>query len=182
MSFWRNLYAAPAAPGPGPYGPLSATPDANGLRLPAGFSSRIIARSGSEVAGTGYTWHLAPDGGACFPLADGGWAYTSNSELPIVGGAAVVRFSADGTITSAQKILSNTSANCSGSPACAPPSNSSTSSCSSSRYCPCSTPRRAGTMKFCCATATRKPANGLPLGSFSPRQNAMVFSVPSIAG
>lgn len=116
MSFWRNLYAAPATPGPGPYGPISATPDANGLRLPAGFSSRVIARSGSAVAGTGYTWHLAPDGGACFPLDGGGWAYTSNSELPLVGGAAVVRFSADGSISSAQAILSDTSANCAGGP------------------------------------------------------------------
>lgn len=35
-----------------------------------------IARSTHTVANTGYTWHSAPDGGACF--ADGtGWIYAS---------------------------------------------------------------------------------------------------------
>ena len=45
--------------------------DANGLLLPAGFTSRIVARSGQAVPGTGYTWHSAPDGGACFPDGTG---------------------------------------------------------------------------------------------------------------
>ncbi len=36
--FWERLLAAPAQPGPSPYGPLQA-PDANGLRLPAGFEA-----------------------------------------------------------------------------------------------------------------------------------------------
>jgi len=40
-------------------------PDANGVRLPKGFSARIVARSGQAPAGLpGYTWHSAPDGGA----------------------------------------------------------------------------------------------------------------------
>ncbi|MEW5633231.1 translocation protein TolB, partial [Streptomyces hydrogenans] len=71
-------YAAPAQPGTGPYGALGSA-DANGIMLPAGFTSRVIARSGQTVPGTSYTWHNAPDGGACY--ADGtGWIYVSNSE------------------------------------------------------------------------------------------------------
>ena len=42
-------YAAPAQPGPGPYGALGAA-DANGIQLPSGFTSRVIARSGQTVA------------------------------------------------------------------------------------------------------------------------------------
>jgi uncharacterized protein len=116
VSFWRNLYAAPATPGPGPYGPLSSTPDGSGLRLPAGFRSRVIATTGARVAATGHTWHLAPDGGACFPLPDGGWAYTSNSEIPLVGGAAMIRFAPNAEILAAQTILSGTTTNCAGGP------------------------------------------------------------------
>ena len=63
----------------GPYGALQQ-PDANGIALPAGFSSRVVATSGAVVPGTSYTWHGAPDGGACFPSGGGGWVYVSNSE------------------------------------------------------------------------------------------------------
>ncbi|MEV2199232.1 alkaline phosphatase PhoX [Streptomyces fradiae] len=105
-------YAAPAQPGPGPYGALG-TADANGLQLPAGFTSRVVARSGQRVAGTSYVWHSAPDGGACF--ADGsGWIYVSNSEISSTGGAGAIRFDASGDITSAYRILSNTNRNCAG--------------------------------------------------------------------
>ncbi|GHJ13349.1 alkaline phosphatase PhoX [Micromonospora sp. AKA38] len=106
--------AAPAQPGPGPYGDLLAA-DANGLRLPDGFTSRVIARSGQRVAGTSYVWHPAPDGGACFPAGDG-WCYVSNSEVPLVGGASAVRFAADGTIVAAYRILGGTNNNCAGGP------------------------------------------------------------------
>src|SRR5690242_10159174 len=52
---------APAAPvSLGPLGDV----DENGLRLPEGFTSRIVATSGQPVADTGYTWHTSPDGGA----------------------------------------------------------------------------------------------------------------------
>ncbi|WP_282695154.1 alkaline phosphatase PhoX [Streptomyces sp. CC208A] len=105
-------YAAPAQPGAGPYGALGAA-DANGIMLPAGFTSRIIARSGQAVPGTSYTWHNAPDGGACF--ADGtGWIYVSNSEISSTGGASAIRFNSSGTVTSAYRILSNTNRNCAG--------------------------------------------------------------------
>ncbi|GAA2524054.1 MULTISPECIES: alkaline phosphatase PhoX [Streptomyces] len=112
-TLWRGAaHAAPAQPGTGPYGPLGA-PDANGIRLPAGFTSRVIARSGQRVAGTSYTWHNAPDGGACY--ADGsGWIYVSNSEINPSGGASAVKFSATGAITGAYRVLSGTRQNCAG--------------------------------------------------------------------
>ncbi|MFK4070343.1 alkaline phosphatase PhoX [Streptomyces sp. NPDC029674] len=105
-------YAAPAQPGTSPYGGLLAA-DANGIMLPAGFTSRVIARSGRTVSGTSYTWHGAPDGGACF--ADGtGWIYVSNSELATGGGASAVKFSSSGSVTGAYRVLSNTRNNCAG--------------------------------------------------------------------
>ncbi|MFC8276475.1 alkaline phosphatase PhoX [Streptomyces sp. NPDC057271] len=105
-------YAAPAQPGAGPYGALGPA-DANGILLPSGFSSRVIARSGQTVPGTSYTWHNAPDGGACF--ADGsGWIYVSNSEISTGGGAGAVKFSSSGSVTDAYRILSNTRNNCAG--------------------------------------------------------------------
>ncbi|HZF89720.1 alkaline phosphatase PhoX [Streptomyces sp.] len=112
-TLWRGAaYAAPAQPGTGPYGPLGS-PDANGIRLPSGFTSRVIARSGQRVAGTSYTWHNAPDGGACY--ADGtGWIYVSNSEINPGGGASAVKFSSTGAITAAYRILSDTRTNCAG--------------------------------------------------------------------
>ncbi|MFF6912734.1 alkaline phosphatase PhoX [Streptomyces sp. NPDC012466] len=112
-TLWRGAaYAAPAQPGTGPYGPLGS-PDANGIRLPGGFTSRVIARSGQRVGSTSYTWHNAPDGGACY--ADGtGWIYVSNSEINPSGGASAVRFSSAGVITGAYRILSNTRQNCAG--------------------------------------------------------------------
>ena len=76
----------------------------------------MIAVTGLSVARTGHIWHVAPDGGACFPMADGGWVYTSNSEMPFVGGAAMIRFSASGDIIHAQRILGDTHLNCAGGP------------------------------------------------------------------
>jgi hypothetical protein len=58
-AFWKAL-AAPAPAGPSPYGPLGA-PDANGIRLPEGFSSRIVARGNEPVEGTSYVWHIFSD-------------------------------------------------------------------------------------------------------------------------
>jgi secreted PhoX family phosphatase len=105
-------YAAPAQPGAGPYGPLGAA-DANGIQLPSGFTSRVVARSGQRVGSTSYVWHNAPDGGACY--ADGtGWIYVSNSEISSTGGASAIRFDSSGSITSAYRILSNTNRNCAG--------------------------------------------------------------------
>jgi secreted PhoX family phosphatase len=96
----------------GPYGPLQSA-DARGIQLPAGFSSRVVATSGQVVPGTSYTWHGAPDGGACFPVSDGGWIYVSNSELS-PGGVGALRFASGGSVTSAYRILSGTTRNCAG--------------------------------------------------------------------
>ena len=98
----------------GPYGALQPA-NANGIQLPAGFSSRVVATSGSVVPGTSYTWHGAPDGGVCFPTPDGGWVYVSNSELS-PGGVGALRFGANGAVTDAYRILSGTTRNCAGGP------------------------------------------------------------------
>jgi secreted PhoX family phosphatase len=111
--FWQQAYGAPAQPGRGPYGPLLKA-DSNGVMLPKGFTSRVLARSGDVVGG--YPWHFAPDGGAVFPMDDGGWVYTSNTEAPVIGGASAIRFSADGEVSSAYRILTGTSLNCAGGP------------------------------------------------------------------
>lgn len=98
----------------GPYGELGE-PDADGLRLPEGFSARVIARSGEVVAGTSYTWHAAPDGGAAVPTEDGGWVYVSNAELGRGdGGVGAIRFDESGEIVDAYRILDGTARNCSG--------------------------------------------------------------------
>ncbi|MCD0450727.1 PhoX family protein [Actinocorallia sp. API 0066] len=113
-SLMRGALAAPAQNAPSPYGPLQS-PDANGIRLPAGFTSQVVARSGQVVSGTSYVWHSAPDGGACF--ADGsGWIYTSNAEVSAAagGGASMIRFNSSGNVTAASRILSGTSTNCAG--------------------------------------------------------------------
>jgi hypothetical protein len=114
-AFWRSALAAGVAPGPSPYGPLQAA-DANGLRLPAGFASRIVARANRRVAG--YPWHIFPDGGATFGLPGGGWVLTSNSESLAASGAgtSAIRFNAGGTIKAAYRILAGTNANCAGGP------------------------------------------------------------------
>jgi len=132
--FWKRAYAAPAVPGASPYGELVG-PDANGLFLPPGFTSRKIAEAYSPVklAGGGessYVWHRAPDGGAVIPQEDGGWIYVSNSEIPIVadeflddpgsemcgeqGGVGAVRFDADGNVIGAYPVLQGTNNNCAG--------------------------------------------------------------------
>jgi secreted PhoX family phosphatase len=91
--------------------------DANGLELPPGFTSRVVAVSGEPVGDTGHVWHLSPDGGATFATPDGGWVYVSNSERGGgVGGVGAIRFAADGTIAGAYSILHGTSSNCAGGP------------------------------------------------------------------
>ena len=108
-------------PAPGPQsnlaniGPLVSS-DANGIRLPAGFSSRVVARSGSDpTGGSGYLWHPAPDGGATFADGSDGWVYVSNSEMPNGnGGVGALRFDRAGRLVDAYPILEQTSRNCAG--------------------------------------------------------------------
>jgi hypothetical protein len=103
-------------------GPLGA-PDADGLRLPDGFTARIVGRSGQTVEGTDYVWHAAPDGGATFLSNDGGWVYVSNSEVLLGGddgfhggGVGALHFDEEGTLIDAYSILSGTAINCAGGP------------------------------------------------------------------
>jgi secreted PhoX family phosphatase len=109
---WPRLFAGAA--GEGPYGPLQPA-DANGVQLPAGFTSRVVATTGQAVPGTSYTWHASPDGGATFATDDGGWIYVSNSESS-PGGVGTLRFDASGQIVDARRILNGTTRNCAGGP------------------------------------------------------------------
>lgn len=119
-------------------GPLQA-PNADGIELPAGFSSRVLATYNQPVAfDTGgdsgaFLWHSDPDGGATFRTDDGGWIYLSNSERrdsttfgasraqaalldPTFagGGASALRFNASGELVDAYAVERNTTTNCSG--------------------------------------------------------------------
>jgi hypothetical protein len=112
---WQRALAAAAEAqtGPGPYGPL-LDPDANGVRLPAGFTSRVIARGGVPVGKHAYPLPVFPDGATTFATPDGGWILAVNSEVPGAGGASAIRFTAAGAVTDAYSILSGTSTNCAG--------------------------------------------------------------------
>lgn len=96
-------------------GPLGEPDLIEGIAVPEGFSVRAVARHGLPPAvGSLYPWHAFPDGGACFTRENGGWIYTSNSEIPGIGGVGALVFDPDGTIVSAYPILTNTSTNCAG--------------------------------------------------------------------
>jgi secreted PhoX family phosphatase len=114
-AFWEELFGSaqsrPLRRGPG-YGPLRP-PDENGVMLPGGFRSRIVARGGDPVPGTAYRWHVASDGMAAFPREDGGFVLVSNSE-DFEGGASALRFGPGGEVEDAYRILSGTTQNCSG--------------------------------------------------------------------
>jgi secreted PhoX family phosphatase len=115
--FWERTFGAAATgsivAGAGPYGPLQPA-DANGIMLPSGFTSRVVARSLETVPGTDYVWHQFPDGAATFAEPGGGWTYASNSEVALAGGAGSITFSADGDVVGARRVLTGTSQNCSG--------------------------------------------------------------------
>jgi len=99
----------------GTLGPLQ-DPDENGVRLPVGFTSRIVARSNEiPVNGSSYSWHWAPDGGAVFATEGGGWIYVSNSEMSGgAGGVGALEFGVNGDLRNAYSILEGTSRNCAG--------------------------------------------------------------------
>lgn len=111
----------PLAPGPGVtsnienLGPLQSA-DANGVQMPVGFTSRVVARSGQEpVVGSGFNWHDAPDGGATYATPDGGFVYVSNSEeTGGAGGVGALKFDSFATVEDAYSILRGTSKNCGG--------------------------------------------------------------------
>lgn len=85
--FWQAAFAAPAAPGPGPYGELGPS-NLDDMLLPAGFTARVVAVGGLPVGlvqqdpSLAYLYPLFPDGTATYPLEGGGWALAVNSEVP----------------------------------------------------------------------------------------------------
>lgn len=113
-----DAMAAPAVIGVGPYGPLNP-PDANGIMLPNGFSSKIIARTDQLIGKSNYKFHGLPDGMGTFRTSDGGFILVSNSELPNSPptweiGTAAIRFDRRFQVTDAYPILKNTNVNCAG--------------------------------------------------------------------
>ncbi|MGK2931857.1 MAG: alkaline phosphatase PhoX [Solirubrobacterales bacterium] len=113
-----DAMAAPAVIGDGPYGPLQA-PDANGMMLPAGFTSREIARTGKAVVPGGKAFHALPDGMGTYKTADGGFILATNSEMPYLAGiaetgTAAIRFDKNFKPVDYYDILTGTSLNCAG--------------------------------------------------------------------
>lgn len=119
-TLWRPVAAANRqGSAEGPYGSIEGRePDENGLLLPEGFTSRVLARSDEAVGGTDYTWPIFPDGAATFPIEAGGWYVAINSENPVTGegGVSAIEFDADGEVVDAYRILSDTTMNCAGGP------------------------------------------------------------------
>lgn len=100
-----------------PIPPGTGGSDENGLILAPGFTSRIIARGGEKVPGTGFDYRVFPDGAATFAdgAVGGGWYHVVNHEIPVGGGGVTAtRFAPDGTITDSYSVLSGTNLNCAG--------------------------------------------------------------------
>ena len=105
--------------GTSPYGSIEGRePDDNGMILPEGFTSRVVAVAGEPVGDTDFEWHVFPDGAAVFAQDDGGWIHTVNSEvfLPEGGGVSAIRYDADGNIVDAYAVLRGSTSNCGGGP------------------------------------------------------------------
>jgi secreted PhoX family phosphatase len=118
LSVLGNTLVVPAARAAGAedFGPLQAA-DSNGLQLPVGFTSRVVATSGQTVSGTSFQWHPNPDGGAIFSTDDNGWIYVSNDESSGGnGGVSALVFDGDANIIDAYSILGGTTRNCAGGP------------------------------------------------------------------
>ncbi len=109
---------------------LRQQPDSNGLLLPEGFSSRVIAQSGMQAGGALIPLPFFPDGAATFadPQNPDGWILLVNSEVPallpplglpgvpalLTGGVYGFRFAPDGSLSSAYPALTGSNTNCAG--------------------------------------------------------------------
>lgn len=88
----------------GEIGPLGEPiPDLN-IRIPEGFSARVLGQANQIVPGTNLLWHTDPDGEAVFAAEDGGWIYVSNCEF-LPGGANALRFDAAGEVVDGYNVL-----------------------------------------------------------------------------
>lgn len=107
------------------YVPGNLTREEAGLLLSEGLRARIIARSGEAVkyhdgSLSEELFHGRPDFGATFadtrPFNEGGWVYTSNSEMPEegAGGVGSITFNKGGKIIDYRMVLLNTTMNCGG--------------------------------------------------------------------
>lgn len=120
----RGVAAGAAEPGTGPYGSIAGrSPDRNGLILPEGFSSRVVAVSGDPVGSSGYVWPLFPGGAGTFADGDGGWFYACNSAVydyltpwKPLGGASAIHFDPHGGVLDAYRILAGSHSNRDGGP------------------------------------------------------------------
>ena len=96
----------------------------DGIRLSKGLTARIIATTGQTVKYTSpdatrsastMKFHTTPDGAEIFELSDGGYVYTSNSEIDKGGGGVYgVEFDKQGRIRNYKTLLSGTDRNCNG--------------------------------------------------------------------
>jgi uncharacterized protein len=87
------------------------------LYAPAGFDVRVVMRFGVNpltLDTSGTLGHTNPDGGAVFTTEDGGWIYTSNSEINPNGSVSALRFASDGTLIDYYRICTGTRQNCAG--------------------------------------------------------------------
>lgn len=111
------------------YRPGDLTTLREGLLLSQGLDVRVVTRTGKPVqynAGHGNTtsspllFHGQPDFGATFPDSrpgnEGGWIYTSNSEMPEPGqgGVGAITFNKDGHVVDYRMVLTGTTMNCGG--------------------------------------------------------------------
>jgi uncharacterized protein len=113
-AFWQRAAASAATVTDGPYGPLGP-PNELGIRLPAGFQARLVARGLETVPGTSYVLPVQPDGQTTFARPDGGWILVTNAEAPPpAGGASAIQFTPAGEVEDAYRILSGTTLNCAG--------------------------------------------------------------------
>ena len=93
-------------------------PDKNGIRLPYGFKSKVVAIKGTAPCNkSNYKWHDAPDGGAVYEDFSrenkNGWIYVSNEETS-TGGVGALKFDSNGEVIDAYRILDKTNNNCAG--------------------------------------------------------------------
>ena len=119
-----------AAPAPTPRAPVTKfvlgtlTAQKDGIRLSQGLTARIIAETGefvrytspdATVSASTRRFHAIPDGADIFELPDGGYVYTSNSEIDNGGGGVYgIELDKEGRIRNYKALLTGTDRNCNG--------------------------------------------------------------------